>query len=391
MGPGPDFPSVWKPTRRGSSTLTPAFSPGGGSRSRASGRLIPERDARRGARPPPPSTHESRSHLFRPRSRAASSTVRARNPPRPSFVLAASATVCARDPPLPSSVLVASATVRARPPQPRPSLVPPRDRDVTMVIPTIQSSWTALPWNNAIDALPRSAAVRMTCFAKKQPIADVPLPSSLEAKGNELVVKMCGITSSRDAEIAAKAGAKLIGMILWPNSKRSVPLSEAKEIARVAKSYGAEPVGVFVDDGEETILRMSDSCNLELIQLHGDSCRELLPVLWKNNRIIYVLNADEDGKLINAPPSEEYVLDWFLVDSAKGGSGKGFNWEKFQMPTIKSKNGWLLAGGLHADNVRQAVFALKPNGLDVSSGICYPDGLRKDPKRIYSFMNSVKV
>ncbi|KAJ1259277.1 hypothetical protein BS78_10G141400 [Paspalum vaginatum] len=98
-------------------------------------------------------------------------------------------------------------------------------------------------------------------------------------------------------------------MILWPNSKRSVPLSEAKEIARVAKSYGAEPVGVFVDDGEETILKMSDSCNLELIQLHGDSCRELLPVLWKNNRIIYVLSADEDGKLINAPPSEEYVLD----------------------------------------------------------------------------------
>jgi len=168
-----------------------------------------------------------------------------------------------------------------------------------------------------------------------------------EAKRNEPVVKMCGITSARDAAIASKAGAKLIGMILWPNSKRSVPLSEAKEISRVAKSYGAEPVGVFVDDDEETILRASDSCDLELIQvhflpyyfvlyitevsiiyyyllthclqLHGDSSRELLPVLWKNNRIIYVLNADEDGKLINAAPSEEYVVDWFLVDSANGG------------------------------------------------------------------------
>ena len=108
----------------------------------------------------------------------------------------------------------------------------------------------------------------MTSFAKKQPTALVSMSSSLEeAKRNELVVKMCGITCARDAEIAAKAGAKLIGMILWPNSKRSVPLSKAKEIARVAKSYGAEPVGVFVDDGEETILRMSDSCNLELIQV----------------------------------------------------------------------------------------------------------------------------
>jgi phosphoribosylanthranilate isomerase len=89
-----------------------------------------------------------------------------------------------------------------------------------------------------------------------------------DAERNGPVVKMCGITSARDAECAAKAGAKLIGMILWPNSKRSVQLSEAKEISRVAKSYGAETVGVFVDDDQETILRVSDSCNLELIQVH---------------------------------------------------------------------------------------------------------------------------
>lgn len=254
-------------------------------------------------------------------------------------------------------------------------------------ISTRQSLRFALPSNNA---RPISTAARMTCFAKKQHIAAVPL-CTLEAKRYEPIVKMCGITSAFDAEMALKAGAKLIGMILWPKSKRSIPLSEAKEISRVAKSYGAESVGVFVDDDSSTILTASDSCNLDLIQLHGDSSRELLPLLWKNNRIIYVLNADEDGKLINAPPSEEYVLDWFLVDSAKGGSGKGFNWEKFQMPTVKSKNGWLLAGGLHADNVHEAVSALKPNGLDVSSGICFPDGLRKDPKRMCSFMSSVKT
>lgn len=61
------------------------------------------------------------------------------------------------------------------------------------------------------------------------------------------------------------------------------------------------------------------------------------------------------------------------------------------MPTVKSKNGWLLAGGLHADNVHEAASGLKPNGLDVSSGICFPDGLRKDPKRMCSFMSSVKT
>ena len=54
------------------------------------------------------------------------------------------------------------------------------------------------------------------------------------------------------------------------------------------------------------------------MQLHGDESRALVHTLSKNNRIVYVLNADEDGKLINSPVLE-YALDWFLVDSAKGG------------------------------------------------------------------------
>ncbi|KAF8730787.1 hypothetical protein HU200_016650 [Digitaria exilis] len=226
---------------------------------------------------------------------------------------------------------------------------------------------------------PPRLPVKMARYARQQTTVAAPLSSTLEdVKRTEPIVKMCGITSAKDAETAAKAGAKLIG-ILWPNSKRSVPLSGAKEISRVAKSYAAEPVGVFVDDDIETILRASDSCDLELIQLHGDSSRELLLVLWKNNRIIYVLNADDNGNLINAPPSEEFILDWFLVDSAKGGSGKGFNRKKFQMPSVKSKHGWLLAGGLHAEYVASV---LRPNGLDVSCGICCPDGLQKNPESI---------
>jgi hypothetical protein len=79
-----------------------------------------------------------------------------------------------------------------------------------------------------------------------------------------------------------------------------------------------------------------------------------------------------------------YSPEFFGLINRSGSvcSGKGFNWEKFRMPPAKSKNGWLLAGGLHADNVCEAASALKPNGLDVSSGICSPDGINKDPNRI---------
>ncbi|PKA65368.1 N-(5'-phosphoribosyl)anthranilate isomerase 1, chloroplastic [Apostasia shenzhenica] len=204
------------------------------------------------------------------------------------------------------------------------------------------------------------------------------------------IVKMCGITSAKDAEMAARLGADLIGMILWPSSKRSVSICVAKEISKAARDHGAEPVGVFVDDNLEAMLRAAEATNLEFLQLHGDGSRAALPQLLRRNRIIYVLHADENGKLLNnVSDGESSLIDWILVDSAKGGSGKGFNWQTFQVPPIRSKHGWLLAGGLHPENVSKAIAVLKPDGVDVSSGICNSSGIRKDPCRIFSFINNV--
>ncbi|KAJ0962911.1 hypothetical protein J5N97_028033 [Dioscorea zingiberensis] len=164
----------------------------------------------------------------------------------------------------------------------------------------------------------------------------------------------------------------------------------SKEISKAARGYGAEPVGVFVDDDVEAILRASDASDLEFVQLHGDSSRAALSTLLPQKRIIYVLHANENGNLLNHVSDEESSsVDWVLVDSAKGGSGKGFDWKNFRLPSIKSKEGWLLAGGLHSDNVYEAVATLKPDGVDVSSGICALNGIQKDPLRISSFMSKV--
>lgn len=221
----------------------------------------------------------------------------------------------------------------------------------------------------------------------------VPSPDSVVDSDESVpLVKMCGITTVHDAVLAAEAGAKFIGMILWPKSKRSVSLNVAKEISKAAREHGAEPVGVFVEEDANEIEQACDATNIAFVQLHGDRARSALSNLVQHRRIVYVLHADKDGELLTKPPNVEYsdLVDWLLIDSLQGGSGKKFNWEKFRVPTDASKYGWLLAGGVDPENVSQAISILRPDAVDVSSGICAPDGIRKDPARIASFMNAVR-
>ena len=85
-------------------------------------------------------------------------------------------------------------------------------------------------------------------------------------------------------------------------------------------------------------------------------------------------------------------IEWILVDGMRGGSGKPYNYSKVKVPKGRAEKGWILAGGLNADNVTQAVRALQPDVVDVSSGVAVsPKVLLKDPARIARFMQAVQA
>lgn len=203
------------------------------------------------------------------------------------------------------------------------------------------------------------------------------------------MVKICGVTNVNDAILAAQAGAKFVGMILWPKSKRSISIDTAKDIAHAVRLHEAEPVGVFVDEDAVTIEKCCNAANIGIAQLHGEGARLSLTKLPSHLVTIYVLHVDQSG-VVQTPLPEANLVDWILLDSLQGGSGHSFDWERLKDLSLKSKCGWLLAGGLKPENVATAISILKPDLVDISSGVTMPDGLLKDPTRIFAFMSAVK-
>jgi len=201
------------------------------------------------------------------------------------------------------------------------------------------------------------------------------------------LVKVCGVVSPQDASFATSLGADFIGMIMWPKAKRSVATETASQIAAVARESGAQAVGVFVDEDATTIAQRCADAGIDIAQLHGDGARASLPQLPESLKVIYVMHANGEGEIQTVAPSR--AVDWVLVDGMKGGSGETFSWTSLRVPLDAATQGWLLAGGLVPGNVAEAIQTARPTGVDVSSGVAGPDGLKKDSEKVAEFIKGV--
>ncbi len=199
------------------------------------------------------------------------------------------------------------------------------------------------------------------------------------------VVKVCGVANAEDANAIGRI-AKLelpsyvdmyLGMIVWPNSKRSVNHSTARDISRAARRHGMRPVAVFVDEPTETIVRTCAEIEVDVAQLHGPKTRSAV-LRQPLPNTLHMIDVVDVGAGVEKRVENSLFT---LCDTPGGGTGHKFDWNNFQPPAVP----WLLAGGLNPENVAEAIRTLRPTGVDVSSGVTCADRVKKDVDKVTRF------
>ena len=196
-------------------------------------------------------------------------------------------------------------------------------------------------------------------------------------------VKMCGMTRPEDARAAAAAGASAIGIVFWPGSPRAVDLPAARAIV-AALPAGVPAVGVFVNQPVEEINAAIDAAGLFAVQLHGD---EPLDMIGRIRRpVIRSVSLEASTRLEDVPAHVTVLLDAH-DPKLRGGTGRTIDWTA--AAEIARRRPIVLAGGLTPVNVVEAIAAVRPYAVDVSSGIESAPGV-KDHQLIDAFMAAVR-
>ncbi|MEW6541272.1 MAG: phosphoribosylanthranilate isomerase [Bacillota bacterium] len=196
------------------------------------------------------------------------------------------------------------------------------------------------------------------------------------------LVKICGITNLDTALAAAAAGADALGFVFASGRRRVAPETARDIIRRLPPEVLT--VGVFVDEDPETVRGIAAYCGLGALQFHGrespDYCRDF------QVRVVKAFGVTRSSAGDLERDSAAYPVWALLLDTAAGGrpggTGRVFDWRLVE--SLKFSRPVILAGGLNPENVQAAITAVRPYGVDVSTGV--ETGGVKDPEKIRRFI-----
>lgn len=200
-------------------------------------------------------------------------------------------------------------------------------------------------------------------------------------------VKICGITRSDDARSAIEAGADAIGLVFWPQSSRAVSIDVAKHICRAVPAF-VSIVALTVDATRDEVREIVDSLPVTMMQFHGNESPEFCQSF--NVPFIKAIRM-RPGVDLNKEITRYQTAQGILLDTYQkglpGGTGESFDW---RLIPESHRNSIVLAGGLNAQNIFQAVKQLRPYAVDVSGGVELSPGV-KDSQKINEFIANVHL
>jgi phosphoribosylanthranilate isomerase len=200
-------------------------------------------------------------------------------------------------------------------------------------------------------------------------------------------VKVCGLTVPEEAAACAALGVWAVGVVFAPESPRRVDVERGASVLAALPPPTAR-VGVFVDAEPRDAAEVAERCGLTHLQVHGRADPAALRAA-SGRPIIHGVTVDGEAAIRRA---RESTADLVLLDAAvpgrHGGTGVAFDWSLLEREPLGRP--YALAGGLRPENVARAVERLRPDFLDVSSGVEWRPG-RKDPARVREFLRAVRA
>lgn len=202
-------------------------------------------------------------------------------------------------------------------------------------------------------------------------------------------IKICGITRAEDALAAAALGVNAIGLVFYAPSPRSVSTAHAEAILAQIDA-AIEVYALFVNPSREEVDAVLGIVRVDHLQFHGTESAEFCASFGKPYMKAFRVQSAESvlADLVNYDSAERVLLDSFEIN-VPGGTGKTFDWAQAATIVQQSHRPIVLAGGLQANNVADAIRQVRPFGVDVSSGVEASPGV-KDKDRLQAYVEGVR-
>jgi phosphoribosylanthranilate isomerase len=210
----------------------------------------------------------------------------------------------------------------------------------------------------------------------------------------DIRVKICGLRSTADVAAVAAAGAAYAGFVFFAPSPRNVTLQQARELA-LAAPIGLAKVALTVNADDATLDAIYEAVPLDMLQLHGHETPERVAEVRARYGlpVMKAVGVADEGDL-SAVFDHSLAADQILIDAKPpkdatlpGGNGLAFDWRL--VAQRRWLRPWMLAGGLTADNVAEAIRLTNARQVDVSSGVETAPGV-KDSARIAAFVRATR-